>query len=57
MCLQFKKNGDILNPFRQAAVVSVTELRLANLLALRSTVISAPGRYNQKCSVVENECV
>jgi hypothetical protein len=43
-------------------VVSVTEARLVNTLtsaslASRSRVISALGRYNQKCGVVENECV
>ena len=44
------------------AVIQVTKARLVNtltstLLTLRSRVISALGRYNQKCSVVENECV
>jgi hypothetical protein len=43
-------------------VVSVTEARLVNALtstslASRSRVISALGRYNQECGIVENECV
>jgi hypothetical protein len=44
---------------RRAAVVSVTEARLVNPLTSRSTrsrVISALGRYNQRCSV-EDEFV
>jgi hypothetical protein len=45
-----------------APVASTTEARLVNTLTStsltsRSRVISALGRYNQKCSVVENECV
>jgi hypothetical protein len=39
------------------AMASVTEARLVNPLTSRSSVISALGRYNQKCIVVENECV
>jgi hypothetical protein len=44
------------------AVLQVTEARLVNTLTStsltsRSRVISALGRYNQKCGVVENEYV
>src|ERR1700722_4877032 len=44
------------------AVIQVTEARLVNTLtstslASRSRVISALGRYNQECDIVENECV
>jgi hypothetical protein len=43
-------------------VIAVTEARLVNTLTStsltsRSRVISALGRYNQKCGVVENERV
>jgi hypothetical protein len=43
-------------------VIQVTKARLVNTLTStsltsRSGVISALGRYNQKCDVVENECL
>ena len=51
--------GDI---WGQPAVIPVTEARFVNTLTStsltsRSKVISALGRYNQKCGVVENEYV
>jgi hypothetical protein len=39
------------------AVLQLTEAKLVNPLTSRSRVISALGRYNQKCGVVENECL
>jgi ankyrin repeat protein len=44
------------------SVLQVTEARLVNTLTStsltsRSRVISALGRYNQKCGVVEKECL
>ena len=44
------------------AVIQVTEARLVNpltstSLTSRARDISALGRYNQKCDVVENKCL
>jgi hypothetical protein len=39
------------------SVLSATEARLVNTLTSRSSVIYTLGRYNRKCSVVENRCV